>query len=451
VDPPALLRVLRRVDIATAADLSATLGVSQPTVSRWVRALGRDVLVIGRGRGTRYAAYRDISGVGRSVPVFAVGPSGEARRVATLHAVGERAFWVAADAADVEPALHPDLPYFLDGLRPSGYLGRLIPRRHPELGAPGDVSLWTANHTLAYLTRHGWNAPGDFIVGEEAFQLHLQHRASPPDAVDDAERAHVYPRLAEEILEAGPAGSSAGGDQPKLLVSRAGGGLPVLVKFSPRITDESTQRYADLLIAEHLAHEVLRAHGKDACRSEILRAGERVFLEVERFDRTPARGRRGVVSLLALDAEFVGSLQTWTETARALAEQRRIDIAVVEEIRWRELFGALIANTDMHLANQSFFTSGTRLLGLTPIYDMLPMQYLPLQGHLRSTPVTLPAPRASDAHGWDSACAAALAFWDAVASGDRLGVSAAFREVATVNAARVAEARGLGQWLPRRG
>lgn len=53
------------------------------------------------------------------------------------------------DAAGVN-AVYDDLPWFLFDLRPSGFLGRFVPMRHPELGLPVDIRAWSAEHLLGY-------------------------------------------------------------------------------------------------------------------------------------------------------------------------------------------------------------------------------------------------------------------------------------------------------------
>jgi hypothetical protein len=250
--------------------------------------------------------------------------------------------------------------------------------------------------------------------------------------------------MADNVMTWGNPGSSAGGEEPKFLLMRAG--TAALVKFSPPVRDATSRRLADLLIAEHLALECMRAAGHAAARSEILEAGERVFLESDRFDRTPGGGRRGLLSMLALDAEFVGHGASWSDSAAALHAQGRIDGGTLAEIRWRELFGQLIGNTDMHGGNLSFFTRGTRILGLAPAYDMGPALYAPSQGHLRNPPFRPPTPAPADAPIWDSACAAAYALWSQLSEHPR--VSPEFRALAGDNAQHVAQARALGRLLP---
>jgi hypothetical protein len=406
-----------------------------------------DLLVVGRARATRYAAYRTIPDVGRQIPVFEIDEGGNARRLALLHAVLPEGFYVEALSSGVVSRFHKDLPYFLNDLRPAGFLGRLIPRRHPELGLPNDIQAWSANHCLVYATRYGWNLSGNLIVGDEAFRLYLANRRSPTDLVKKRSRARRFPALADDVLSSGAPGSSAAGEQPKFLVTRVPGHAPVLVKFSPPVRDRVSRRIADLLIAEHVAHRTLRAHRRAACTSEIVRGGGRVFLEVERFDRTARRGRRGLLSLTTLDAEFVGRVIGWSDTANELERLGIIDRVMATEIRWLELFGRLIANADMHFGNLSFYTRGTRISGVAPSYDMAPSLYAPQQAQLGDARFEPPLPGPDDAEIWTGAHRAALDFWRKVAS-HRL-VSNEFKRLARVNRSRLVELRDFGGLLPK--
>lgn len=437
---------LSRLGQATATELSRRLDVSQPTLSRLIARMGDQLLVTGRARATRYAARRAIVEVGERVTVYEIDDGGRARRLATLHAVLPDGFYVEALAEDVDSGFHSDLPYFLNELRPSGFLGRLIAKKHPELDAPSDVRLWSANDVLRYVTRFGWNLSGNLIAGDAALQLYLSHKAAPPDGVERSKRARRYPELARDVLASGSVGSSAAGEQPKFLASRVPGPVPVLVKFSSSAKDALGRRQADLLVAEHLTHRVLAQHGRAAARSELIVSRDQTFLEVERFDRTPAGGRRGLLSLMALDAEFVGRQRSWSDSVQRLVEQGRVPAECVTEVRWLELFGKLIANNDMHAGNLSFFTRGSRIIGLAPVYDMLPALYAGVAGHLGNPNFELPALVPDDAAVWDGASRAALDFWEQVASDRR--ISADFRRTARDNRARVVEFRKLGRFLP---
>jgi len=93
-----------------------------------------------------------------------------------------------------------------------------------------------------------------------------------------------------------------------------------------------------LLVAEHLAMGVVREHGKFASKSELVESTTQMFLEVERFDRTPSGGRSGVLSSMALDAEFVGRMLSWTDSVTRLAEQGALPAALVTDVAWLRSF-----------------------------------------------------------------------------------------------------------------
>jgi hypothetical protein len=429
-----------------ARDAAAQLDISQSSFSRLVEQCRDDVLIAGRGRSTRYMARRDILDLGSALPVYEIAEDGSSRRLAILHAVLPGGFYFESLVSDTEGGHFDDLPYFLNDLRPSGFLGRLIAHRHAELNLPADIDLWTANHALSYIARHGWNLPGNVIVGEDAFSMHLVQARSASDVVDAAARTARYPELAEQVMSWGVPGSSAAGEQPKFLLSGTPGPRGLLVKFSPIVADATSTRIADLLVAEHLALQHLRTSGQAAARTEIIHAGGRVFLEVGRFDRFPGGGRRGLISMASLDAHFAGSSGGWGDAAAALHRRGIIDDSALSQVRWLSLFGRLIGNTDMHGGNVSFFTRGIRVSGLAPAYDMSPAMYAPTQGHLRTPSFEVGVPQAADAPLWATARAAAEQVWAEISSDSR--ISAEFRAVASANGQAVARARSIDRLLP---
>lgn len=445
-----LRRYLTRHGTATAKELCAELGVSQPTFSRYAKIVGNELLALGRSRSRRYAWRRDIAGVPSPIPVFSIAaPGQETTKIADLFPIQPDGFWVQRyDGESSGP--YDDLPYFLHDLRPAGFLGRLIPRQHPELGFPPDVRLWSADHTLRYLTTFGYNHVGALIVGEAALQQYLRFAIEPPDAILRAERSFAYPQAATGTLALGPAGSSAAGEQPKFLATRRddAGCVPVLVKFSPPRDNAANRRVADLLIAEHLALLTLRELGYPAARTELLESDDRVFLEVERFDRIGPQHRRGTISLEALDAEFVGSvLPDWTSMVRALAADGVVPQHAVLATSRLQYFGELIANSDMHRGNLSFTTDGTTVTGLAPAYDMTPMAYAPRAGELVPVPFSPPAPGPQHSPFAEDVLKAAARFWERVS--EHPGVATAFQDTARDHAARVRKLLPIAALLPR--
>ena len=187
----------------------------------------------------------------------------------------------------------------------------------------------------------------------------------------------------------------------------------------------------DLLIAEHVALEVLGAHGINVPKTRIIISGNRCYLESERYDRAGSKGRIGTVSFEAVDNAFIGSRRTWSMSASALRSQGMIDHECEERIRLVELFGRCIANTDMHFGNLSFFwempAKSSLQLRLAPIYDMLPMLYAPEKSEVVYRTFNLPS-----VPEFGIAGKLAFAFWSNVAS--HYNVTAAFKEIAVTNA-----------------
>ncbi len=446
-DPLRLLAALTAAGPSAAPELCARLGISQPSFSRLVREAGGGLLRVGRARSTRYAARREVLAVEAPIRVYDV--SEGTRALCDLHPVAPSGFYVEPLCEDVDPGFHADLPWFLHDLRPAGFLGRLAPRRHPELGLPEDVLRWSGDQVLRYLTVAGSNLVGALVVGEQAWVRWAEQARAPADLVRSEHRAEAYGRLASDVLAHGPAGSSAGGEQPKFAVSRVAGeeAVPVLVKFSPPVASPEAERVADLLVAEHLTHRVLAEHGQSSGRSELVFGSDRVFLEVERFDRVGPARRRGLLSLAALDAEYVGSdLRSWSSSTAALVRLGLVGADAHRDTRWLERFGGLIANSDRHFGNLSFFARGARVTGLAPAYDMLPMAYRPVQGELVDRPLLPPLPGPADADVARGAWTAAVDLWARVAADDR--VSAGFRRIAAENVDAVAAIRSVVDQLP---
>ena len=164
---------------------------------------------------------------------------------------------------------------------------------------------------------------------------------------------------------------------------------------------------------------------------------DRLFLEIERFDRTASWGRRGLISLRALDLEFVGKLTSWTETAESLFSQNRIDRTTYETILWFEVFGKFIGNSDRHHGNVSFFCTGEKLAGLAPVYDMLPMLYAPMQNQLIERFLDPGLPKFAETAVWNDALSTAITFWSRVKKHSK--ISEEFKTVAGRNETRLAE------------
>lgn len=431
--------------VLSSADLQAHFRVSQPTVSRALAPLilSGEVQKVGAARKQRYVLPRTVRDVGRTVPVMRIGAHGRPSPFARMVPLASGAVWV--DEEDGLSKRFDGLPWFLDDIRPQGFMGRTFAGTHPELQLGNDPRFWHDDDVLRALALRGDDLPGNLLVGEGAFaRFHtLPARASRVASPDD------YPALADAAMQGSLGGSSAGGEQPKFccLVGVAQAARHVLVKFSPAGDAPTDQRTRDLLVCEHLALQTLAGAGIAASVSRISIGAGRVFLEVERFDRSPigpanpqGLGRIGMVSLLVYDAEYVGAMDNWAATANRMAERALLRPQDARTLRLLEAFGMLIANTDRHYGNISLLLQDDNW-ALAPAYDMLPMLYAPVGGELvpRNFAERPPQPTAATLPEWGEAQALAIRFWHA-AAGD-LRVSGAFRAIAAHNARSLASPR----------
>ena len=429
----------RQGGVLASAELQAALGVSQPTVSRTLAPLiqaGR-VRKVGAARSQRYVLPRHVPGVGSEVRVMRIDGLGQPSPFAHMVPLEGGAFWV--DEADGLSARHDGLPWFLEDMRPQGFMGRTFAHAHPELQLGSDPRHWSDDDVLRAMTLYGDDLPGNLIMGDAAFQrFHaLPQRASRVASARD------YPLLADQAMRGAHPGSSAGGEQPKFCTIAAG--RHVIVKFSPSGNAPTDQRLRDLLVCEHLALRTLAQAGLPAARTQLFEGAGRVFLESERFDRTPLRGedgdtglggRIGMVSLQVYNAEYVGDIDNWAATADRMAARGLLTPADARTLRLLEAYGQLIANTDRHYGNISLVLRDDDW-HLSPTYDMLPMLYAPVGSELvpqdfASRPLR---PTAATLGEWTEAQALAQRFWRAAAQDQR--VSAGFRAIAAENASLV--------------
>jgi hypothetical protein len=329
------------------------------------------------------------------------------------------------------------LPYPLDDMRPQGFLGRHFARQNAGLLQVAENPLdWSEDDVLYALSVLGADQPGNYILGETAYRRFLAEAQEGAHFLTDTETEATYLTQAQEALDHGVAGSSAGGEFPKFTARRIIDGVQVhvIVKFSGADFSPGTQRWADLLVCEHLALcTVSERLQVDAALSRLYQAGGRTFLEVQRFDRHGAFGRSAVCSWAALNAALFGLAgKPWVAGAAALYQQGLIQEATEQDIQRVWHFGQLIANTDMHDGNLAFRPG----LILAPVYDMLPMQYAPVRGvELPERQFAPQLPMPAEQAVWQVAAQAAIEFWLRAAGDTR--ISAPFRQTCAENAEKV--------------
>jgi hypothetical protein len=374
-----LLRLRLAAGPQSGTQLAKGLGISQPTVSRALATMAGEVLQLGQKKGSRYVLRDTGRGFG-DVPVFRVDEHGKLTELGVLTPVRPDGFvFTQADGLQV----HSDgLPWWLLDMLPQGYLGRAYAAHHgATLGLPSNLKEWTDNHALRALLVHGHDGVGNLLLGPTSREKFI---AMPvPVALSLWDKPGAYARLAQGASQGDSPGSSAGGEQPKFTAYAPtdAGPAHVLVKFSELPNSPVSQRWRDLLLAEHLALTTLRDAGVAAADSAVVDHLDQRFLEVARFDRIGAMGRKALVSLRALDAEFVGDAnQPWPVMVKTLAGLGVVspEAADASELLWA--FGVLMGNTDMHAGNLSFVSDTGRPYHLAPAYDMTPMAFAPNSG-----------------------------------------------------------------------
>ncbi|MBK6349370.1 MAG: type II toxin-antitoxin system HipA family toxin YjjJ [Proteobacteria bacterium] len=423
--------------VRTSTDIQRAVGISQPVASRLIAELGTDVIRIGSGRTTRYGLRREVAGIGSEWPVIEIDDRGEPHAVGTLHALQRDQYWFAA-RVPIRSTLTDGLPTFLLDLRPQGFVGRSVPLRYPELGLPERINAWDDSDALRCLVRRGEDGIGNILMGEESLNRYMQQVRAPVSVIAQHDQAVEFEKLAERAIAGEQAGSSAGGEHPKFtcVIDRSGAPHHVLVKFSPAGEDPVSRRWSDLLIAEHLAMSVLTSSGVSSARTSVLANGRRVFLVSERFDRTGLFGRKGVISLAAVDDELIGGRKGWIHAGKALLALKKITVSDYDRIRRLAAFGQLIANTDMHPGNLSFLVAEDGSLDLAPVYDMLPMMYAPTPANaLPDHAMRAPAPRAEMLDVWTEMAQLAVECWTTLSTHDL--VSTDFAALARRNAETV--------------
>ena len=420
-----------RIGPQSAAQLTAALGVSQPTLSRAIQRLGTSVTSFKPtgDRTPRYALLRRLSdGVGARQHIYRVLRSG------TIEPFADVEFLVGGATLErmgKVTRLYEGLPPYMVFAAPSGFLGRQVAEfaSRARTSLPPNLKDWGDDHRVVYLFTYGTNPPGNLLFGEFPVQQALEMMQIGPTLT--AEKLEHYCAMAAMLRETSY-GSSAGGEQPKFLSMVQDSGH-VIVKFAMH-----GSRMAELLPLEHLALTALADVGVPATPTQLLASGDYVFLEVQRFDRVGPHGRVGMLSAGSVDDEFFGKRDTWTQFAARCEQARYVSATDVHHINVMAAFSELIGNNDRHFENISLLIKEDgEYLGVAPAYDILPMRYASIGGGV--DPALVPITPKVGAVGanpsvWSAAAWAADRFWTAVQSA-RLAapISQDIRQLAETN------------------
>lgn len=431
-----LVSVLRSEGPLSPASLMSRLGISQPTLFRAAQVQPEKIVALGAPRNRKLAALRDVRKMGTSIPFFLISSDGEILPIGNLLPLYPTEYALVMDKTPSRPQLYPGLPFFLDDIRPQGFLGRTFSQKHADLKLPLRTVDWNNDDALEALANRGEDLVGNILVGAESFERYQALIRSKVEMVAADKPEERYVVFAQAAIDGEPSGSSAGGEHPKFgAVIRCRDGTPkkVLVKFSPTGDTFASKRWRDLLISESVALDILRENGIAAAEGKIIEAGGRTFLETIRFDRVGLNGRKGILSLSALENEWTGHGENWAISGALLERAKKISIDDLRRIQKVECFGRLIANSDRHPGNLSFFWEpGEVKASLAPVYDMLPMLYAPTSGgEDAGRRFALPTYEHTLLGAWKEALSIAILYWARLRDDTRL--SGDFRKIAEQN------------------
>jgi hypothetical protein len=411
-------RILQMQGVASTEELLQRFAIGRTTLSRLVSQAGLPILRIGKTNNTRYALERPLPGIGATLPLFQISESGR------LHGFGKFINLYNSHYFVSPPEYtYSGLPPAIADMQPQGFMGRAFAHQYAtELGVPTRLDDWTTDHILLAIARRGEDMPGNLILGTESAERWKNNR---PAIVSHDQ----YPALVRASLSGQPGGSAAGGDQPKFDAFIEGEHF--MVKFAGTDDSPGQKRWKDLLICEETALSLLAEKKIASAQAKIHVQDSIVFLEVKRFDRIGARGRKAVLTLAAIDHFLFGAGESWSALAEKLLRDRHITSEDSEKLKLLDAFGAWIADSDRHNHNILFFPDsvnpGTRY-ALAPAFDKLPMLFTPVSGQTVERSFGAPVPNAFQMEVWSEARKLGLEFWSRVAEDGR--ISKEFRQIA---------------------
>ena len=152
-----VLNLLSSRGSMTAVELSKLAQISQPTISRTIRQCP-EIIRIGNARNARYARTRKL-GRASNWNLYQVDTEGLPQPFGLLHSLQQGEFHFESSVpkekftyltgTDFPSGLFPDLPWFLDDIRPQGYIGRLFAHASgPALGIGSNPENWSSDEAL---------------------------------------------------------------------------------------------------------------------------------------------------------------------------------------------------------------------------------------------------------------------------------------------------------------
>jgi hypothetical protein len=426
------MRQLLADRVMTARELTRELGISQPTLSRLINSMQNDIVVMGKGRATCYGLPKKPGAEHNRLPVYSIDAKGDVHPYGQLTPLQGGQYWWQSISCSGEIAHH--LPWQIQDLLINGYSARAFAHRYgDQLKLSPRLTDWTEEDMLVATSRCGEDRPGNLILGEESLARYFDLVRKSPELIEPGSQVFEYPQLALKTLARDIAPIQLSGEQPKFSVCLNDRGAPcqMLIKFSPAADSKEARRYADLLVCEHLALEVIRIAGLSAARSRLVITGNQTFLCIKRFDRRGAFGRLPITSLRALHTRIQAPCDDWVAAATRLQKQGIIHLSEAKKLHWLALFSDMIGNSNQHFGNISFLPHGKDNYLLAPAYGVRPTIYEPLAGEIPARLFTPPPLRKEAGAEFTDARQSAILFWKSAAIDER--ISEGFRQICFEN------------------
>jgi serine/threonine-protein kinase HipA len=203
---------------------------------------------------------------------------------------------------------------------------------------------------------------GPFLATEESGVPVL---ADLPALLDIAARAERDTANYEDLRRLLRAGSSLGGARPKAHVLDTAGRVAI-AKFPSAASDTW-----NVMAWEKVALDLARDAGVTVPDSQLIRAGGRHVLIVDRFDRRGA-SRVGYASAMTMLEAGDGDQRSYLEIAEVIEQRSTTATADLRQLWRRMAFSILISNTDDHLRNHGFLHQRGESWTLSPAFDLNP-------------------------------------------------------------------------------
>ena len=222
---------------------------------------------------------------------------------------------------------------------------------------------------LTYLLESGSDRIGALDFQESATEYvprTYEHQATVSELMSAADRIQAGEPLSPALTEAMLRGTSIGGARPKALIDDDDG-RKLIAKFS------STTDTYPVVKAEGIAMRLGASAGLNVAPTQVVQAGNRDVLLVDRFDRGPGGSRKMMVSALTIFglSPMNGRYGTYPALADRIRARFTNPDATLRELFSRIVFNVIVGNTDDHARNHAAFWDGAAFT-LTPAYDVCP-------------------------------------------------------------------------------